>query len=145
MKSLYTNRKAYHDFFIEEKFEAGIVLQGSEVKSCVSGNINLSDAYISIDGCELIMYNSFIAQYNNAGYIKHVEKCKRKLLMHKKEILKLKQEVNIKGYTLIPISFYLNKTRKIKVEIALAKGKHNYDKRNSLKETDSKKEIRNFL
>ena len=145
MKPLYTNRKAYHDFFIDERFEAGIVLQGSEVKSCVSGHINLSDAYITIDNGELIMYNSFIAQYNNAGYTKHIEKCKRKLLMHKKEILKLKQEVNIKGYTLIPISFYINKSGKIKVEIALARGKHNYDKRNSLKEKEVKKELKRYL
>lgn len=145
MKILYSNKKAFHDFFIEEKYEAGIVLNGSEVKSCMNGHINLSDAYVTIDDGELIMYNSFIAQYNHSGYIKHEEKCKRKLLMHKKEILKLKQEVNIKGYTLIPISFYINKSGKIKVEIALAKGKKNYDKRNSLKEKEVKKEIKRYL
>ena len=144
MKILYTNRKAFHDYFIDDKFEAGIVLCGSEVKSCANGNVNLQDAYVTIDKGELILYNSFIAQYNNSGYTRHVEKCKRKLLMHKKEILKLSQEINIKGYTLIPISFYI-KNGKIKVELALAKGKHNYDKRNSLKEKDTKKEIRKFL
>lgn len=144
MKILYTNRKAFHDYFINDKFEAGIVLCGSEVKSCTNGNINLQDAYVIIDKGELILYNSFIAQYNNSGYARHVEKRERKLLMHKKEILKLSQEINIKGYTLIPISFYI-KNGKIKVELALAKGKHNYDKRNSLKEKDTKKEIRKFL
>ena len=121
---LYSNKKAFHDFFIEEKYEAGIVLNGSEVKSCMYGNVSLSDAYVTIDNGELIMYNSFIAQYNHQGYIKHEEKCKRKLLMHKKEILKLNQEINVKGFTLIPISFYIN-NGKIKVEIALAKGKKN--------------------
>ena len=141
---LYSNKKAFHDFFIEEKYEAGIVLNGSEVKSCMYGNINLSDAYVTIDNGELIMYNSFIAQYNHSGYIKHEEKCKRKLLMHKKEILKLNQEINVKGFTLIPISFYIN-NGKIKVEIALAKGKKYYDKRNSLKEKDVKKEIKRYL
>jgi SsrA-binding protein len=142
--NLYKNRKAYHNYFIEDTFEAGIVLSGSEVKSCVEGHIDLSDAYITIDKGELIMYNSFIAQYNHSGYCKHVEKCKRKLLMHKKEILKLYQEINIKGFTLIPLSFYMNKRGKIKVEIALAKGKHNYDKRNVLKEKTMKKEMNGY-
>ena len=142
--NLYKNRKAYHNYFIEDTFEAGIVLSGSEVKSCVEGHINLTDAYITIDKGELIMYNSFIAQYNHSGYCKHVEKCKRKLLMHKKEILKLYQEINIKGFTLIPLSFYMNKRGKIKVEIALAKGKHNYDKRNVLKEKTMKKEMNEY-
>ena len=141
---LYSNKKAFHDFFIEEKYEAGIVLNGSEVKSCMYGNVSLSDAYVTIDNGELIMYNSFIAQYNHSGYIKHEEKCKRKLLMHKKEILKLNQEINVKGFTLIPISFYIN-NGKIKVELALAKGKKYYDKRNSLKEKDVKKEIKRYL
>ena len=144
MKILYSNKKAFHDFFIEEKYEAGIVLNGSGVKSCMNGNINLSDSYVTIDNGELIMYNSFIAQYNHSGYIKHEEKCKRKLLMHKKEILKLNQEINVKGFTLIPISFYIN-NGKIKVELALAKGKKYYDKRNSLKEKDVKKEIKRYL
>ena len=141
---LYSNKKAFHDFFIEEKYEAGIVLNGSEVKSCMYGNVSLSDAYVTIDNGELIMYNSFIAQYNHSGYIKHEEKCKRKLLMHKKEILKLNQEINVKGFTLIPISFYIN-NGKIKVERALAKGKKYYDKRNSLKEKDVKKEVKRYL
>ena len=141
---LYSNKKAFHDFFIEEKYEAGIVLNSSEVKSCMYGNVSLSDAYVTIDNGELIMYNSFIAQYNHSGYIKHEEKCKRKLLMHKKEILKLNQEINVKGFTLIPISFYIN-SGKIKVELALVKGKKYYDKRNSLKEKDVKKEIKRYL
>lgn len=143
MKILYSNKKAFHDFFIEEKYEAGIVLNGSEVKSCMNGHINLSDAYVTIDDGELIMYNSFIAQYNHSGYIKHEEKCKRKLLMHKKEILKLNQEIKIKGYTLIPTLFYI-KNGKIKVEIALAKGKKNFDKRDVLKDRLLKCEVEKF-
>lgn len=144
MTLLYKNRKAFYDYFIEEKFEAGIVLCGSEVKSCMNGNINLSDAYITIDKGELILNNSFISLYNNCGYIKHEEKRKRKLLMHKNEILKLNQEISVKGFTLIPLSFYIN-NGKIKVEIALVKGKHNYDKRESLKNKNFKKELKNYL
>ena len=144
MKFLYTNKKAYHNYFIEEKYEAGIVLVGSEVKSCKNGHIDLSDSYISIDKGELILHNSFIAHYQNAGYSKHIEKTNRKLLMHKREILKLFQQINIKGFTLIPLSFYL-KNGKVKVEIALAKGKHNYDKRETLKEKDIKREIQRLI
>lgn len=143
MKKIYSNRKAFHNYFIEEKFEAGIVLCGSEVKSCRGGHIDLTDAYITIDNGELMMYNSFIAEYNNSNYFKHGEKRKRKLLMHKKEILKLYQYVLVKGFTLIPLSFYL-KNGTIKVEIALAKGKHNYDKREALKDKAMKQDLKQF-
>lgn len=156
MKKIYSNRKALHNYFIKDKFEAGIVLVGSEVKSCCNGSVDLSDAYVSIDNGELIMHNSFIANYKNStSFVErdihrsslsvdgNFEKRKRKLLMHKKEILKLYQLINIKGFTLIPLSFYI-KNRKIKVELALAKGKHNYDKRNSLKEKAIKQEIINY-
>lgn len=144
MKILNTNRKVFHNYFVEDKFEAGIILTGTEVKSCRSGHIDLTDAYVSIENGQAILYNSFIAHYVNSGYSSHVEKCKRKLLLHKKEILKLYQAVNIKGYTIIPISFYL-KNGLIKVEIALCKGKHNYDKRESLKEKNLTKEIKKFI
>jgi SsrA-binding protein len=144
MKILYRNKKALFNYFIEDKYEAGIILSGTEVKSCKLGHIDLSDSFISIDKGDLILNNSFIADYKHSGYSKHIEKCKRKLLMHKKEILKLHQEVNIKGYTLIPLSFYENKGL-IKVEVALAKGKHTFDKRESLKEKTSKREIERFL
>lgn len=143
MKILYKNRKAFHNYFIDDKYEAGIVLIGSEVKSCKLGHIDLSDSYISIEKGEMFLINSFIATYKDAGYSKHIEKCKRKLLMHKNEILKLHQAINMKGYTLIPLSFYELK-RKIKVEIGLAKGKHLYDKRESLKEKTIKREIERF-
>ena len=144
MKILYRNKKALFNYLIEDKYEAGIILSGTEVKSCKLGHIDLLDSFISIDKGDLILNNSFIADYKHSGYSKHIEKCKRKLLMHKKEILKLHQEVNIKGYTLIPLSFYENKGL-IKVEIALAKGKHTFDKRESLKEKTSKREIERFL
>jgi SsrA-binding protein len=103
-----------------------------------------NSCFIKIVCNNLTLNNSFIADYKHSGYSKHIEKCKRKLLMHKKEILKLHQEVNIKGYTLIPLSFYENKGL-IKVEVALAKGKHTFDKRESLKEKTSKLEIERFL
>ena len=127
MKNLYTNKKAFHNYFILQKFEAGIVLTGSEVKSCKHSRIDLTDSYVSIDRNELILHNSFIAHYKNSGYVYHIEKQDRKLLMHKKEILKFKQDLFIKG------------------EIALAKGKHNYDKREDLKEKETKKEIKKFV
>lgn len=144
MKILNTNRKVFHNYFVEDKFEAGIILTGTEVKSCRSGHIDLTDAYVSIENGQAMLYNVFIAHYANSGYSSHVEKCERKLLLHKKEILKLYQAVNIKGYTIIPISFYL-KNGLIKVEIALCKGKHNYDKRESLKEKNLIKEIKKFI
>lgn len=144
MKNLYTNKKAFHNYFILQKFEAGIVLTGSEVKSCKHSRIDLTDSYVSIDRNELILHNSFIAHYKNSGYVYHIEKQDRKLLMHKKEILKFKQDLFIKGLTLIPLAFYL-KNGLIKVEIALAKGKHNYDKREDLKEKETKKEIKKFV
>ena len=144
MKILYKNRKAYHNYFIEDEYEAGIVLTGGEVKSCRSGHIDLSEGYITIDNGQLILHNMFISQYNNCGYIKFEEKRLRKLLMHKKEILKLFQQVNVKGFTLVPLSLYLNKGR-IKLCVGLAKGKHTYDKRNVLKDKEINKEIQQYI
>lgn len=140
-KIICTNKKAFHDYFIIEKFEAGIVLSGCEIKSIDKGNINLQDGYASIDKGELFVYNIFISHYTNGTYFNLPEKRTRKLLMHKKEILKISHSIKEKGYTLIPISVYANSYGKIKIEIALVKGKHNYDKRESLKEKQYKREI----
>jgi SsrA-binding protein len=144
MKILNTNRKLYHDYFVEEKFEAGIVLTGSEVKSCKAGSIDLSNAYITIERCELIIHEMFIGYFKNSGYVKHVEKAKRKLLMHKREILRLTQIVSKKGFTLLPAKIYLAGNL-IKVEVCLCKGKHSYDKRESLKSEEINRELRRIV
>lgn len=140
-KVICTNRKAFHDYFIFEKYEAGISLTASEVKSCIEEcGVNLTDAYISIDKNRLVLNNSFIAKYFNAFTWNHEERAKRYLLMHKREILRLNQKIKTKGYTLIPLSLYIN-NNKIKVEVGLCKGKKSYDKREALKEKQDKIEM----
>ena len=139
-KIISVNRKATHDYFIAEKYEAGIVLTASEVKSCLNHEVNLQDSYISIDKGRLVLHNAFIAKYFNATSWNHEERAKRFLLMHKREILRINQKVKTKGFTLIPLCFYIN-NNKIKVEIGLCVGKHNYDKRESLKDKQDKIEM----
>ena len=129
------NKKAYFDYFIEDKYEAGISLVGSEVKSIKLGKVNLKDSYCSIDNGELFLRNCFVTAY---------EKGPRKLLLHSYEINKLIGKVKEKGYTLIPTKIYFV-GRRVKVEIALAKGKHSYDKRASIKEKDVKRSIERDL
>ena len=143
-KVICTNKKAFHDYFIVDKFEAGIVLSGCEIKSICEGKINLQDGYASIDKGELFVYNIFISHYTNGTYFNLPEKRTRKLLMHKKEILKISHSIKEKGFTLIPIKIYTNNYGKIKVELALVKAKHNYDKRESLKEKQVNKELKVF-
>lgn len=140
-KIICTNKKAFHEYFIIDKFEAGIVLSGCEVKSISVGKVNLQDGYATIDKGELFLYNIFISKYNNGSWFNTEEKRIRKLLMHKKEILKISHIIKEKGYTLIPIQIYSNEYGKIKVELALVKGKHNYDKREALKEKQVKREL----
>lgn len=140
-KTICTNKKAFHDYFIHEKFEAGIVLSGCEIKSVCEGKVNLQDGYASIDKGELNLYNMFISHYTNGTYFNLPEKRTRKLLMHKKEILKISHQIKEKGFTLIPLSLYKNNYGKVKVELALVKGKHNYDKRESLKNKELKREL----
>lgn len=140
-KTICTNKKAFHDYFIHEKFEAGIVLSGCEIKSVCEGKINLQDGYATIDKGELYLYNMFISHYTNGTYFNLPEKRTRKLLMHKKEILKISHQIKEKGFTLIPLSLYKNNYGKVKVELALVKGKHNYDKRESLKTKELKREL----
>jgi len=139
-KLLAQNRKARHDYFIEESFEAGIVLQGTEVKSMRAAKANLKDSYARVENGELMLYNMHISPYNFASHFNHDPLRKRKLLMHKKEIGKLAGYVQEKGYTLIPLSAYLSRG-KVKLELALVKGKKNYDKRHTIAEKDAKREI----
>ncbi|NGX34040.1 MAG: SsrA-binding protein [Candidatus Anoxychlamydiales bacterium] len=143
MKDLVQNRKAFHDYEILETFEAGIVLLGSEIKSLRDHSASLQDSYVDLKDNELWLINSYIAPYKFAKTDSHKERRKRKLLMHKKEILQIKRQVHEKGTALIPLSIYLKKS-KAKVKIAVARGKKAYDKRAKLKEKAQKKEIRNI-
>ncbi len=138
------NKKATFDYFIEEEIECGIVLKGTEIKSIRNGLANIKDCYAIIKNNEVFLLNMFIAKYDDASIFNHDERRTRKLLLNKKEILKLKDKVEVSGYTLIPIKVYF-KGNKVKVLLGLGKGKKTYDKRNSLKEKDIKREITRTL
>jgi len=139
-KVVATNRKARHDYFLLDTLEAGIALQGSEIKSIRSGQISLKEAYIRIDGEQAWLVNAHVAPYDPASRENHDPLRDKKLLLHKKEIKKLWDEVRQKGTTIIPLRVYLTRGR-AKVEIAVAKGKRKYDKRQDLKRKDAQREI----
>lgn len=138
------NKKAYFNYTIEEELEAGIALLGTEIKSVRKGSINIKDAYIRIKNNEMFIINSYIAKYDDASSFNHDEYRERKLLLHKKEIIKLKEKQNTEGYTLIPLKVYL-KNNKAKVLVGICKGKKLYDKRQSMKEKELKKESRQSI
>lgn len=139
-KSIAVNRKARHDYFIEEAFEAGISLTGTEVKSLRAGAANLKDAYCTIKNGELFVNGMHISPYEKGNIFNRDPLRVRKLLMHKREILRLHAAVQRDGYALIPLSLYF-KNAKVKVEVGLAKGKKLYDKRESDAERSSKRDI----
>lgn len=141
MKIVAQNKKAYHDYFIEDQYEAGIVLKGTEIKSVRKGSANLKDSFIRIKNDEAFLENMHIAPYEQGNIFNHDPMRTRKLLLHKKEILKLAKQVKEGGYTLVPTKLYFDKGSKVKVEVALAKGKKLYDKRQSMKEKDAKRDI----
>jgi len=132
------NRKARFDYFVENEIEAGIVLKGTEIKSLRNGSADLKDTYIRIKNNEAYIINMYIAKYEEGNIFNHDERRERKLLLHKKEIIKLKELCNRDGYTLIPIRLYLKKNL-AKVSVGICKGKKNYDKRESIKERDLKR------
>jgi len=131
IKTIATNRKAYHNYHIQDSMEAGIVLTGAEIKSIRAGSANLADAYVRPERGELWLLNAHIARYDAASYMSHEPTRPRKLLLHRKEIALLTSKVAERGLTLIPLRMYL-KDGKAKVEVALAKGKKLYDKRESM-------------
>ena len=135
------NRKASYDYFIDKEIEAGIVLTGTEIKSLRKGSANIKDSYAKIKNDEAYLLNMFIAKYDEGNRFNHEERRTRKLLLHKNEIKRLKEDSDKEGYTLIPLEVYL-KNNKAKVKIGVCKGKHNYDKRTSLKEKELKKAIK---
>ena len=134
------NRKARHEYNILENYTAGIVLQGSEVKSIKAGKANIGDTYCVITNGEVWLKNSHVSKYDSDKFTNHEEKRDRKLLLNKKEIRRLTSDVQNPGYTIIPLKMFITKG-KIKVEIGLCKGKKDYDKRESIKERDSKREL----
>jgi SsrA-binding protein len=138
-KVVATNRKARHDYNIVDTVEAGLVLWGTEVKSLREGRASLTDGYAFIDGGEAWLDAVHIPEYGQGNWTNHTPRRKRKLLMHKQEILKLSSKVKEGGYTLIPLSLYFS-DGKAKVELALAKGKKEYDKRQTLRERQDKRE-----
>ena len=144
MKIISNNKKAYHDYFILETFEAGIELKGTEIKSIRKGSANLKDCFVRIKDHEAFIENMYIAPYENGNIFNHEPRRIRKLLLHKKEISKLEKKVPEDGLTIVPTKLYFN-TSKAKLEIALAKGKKLYDKRNDLKEKDAKRDIEKAL
>ncbi|MCU0287799.1 MAG: SsrA-binding protein SmpB [Acidobacteria bacterium] len=139
-RNITVNRKAFHDYEILEKFEAGMELTGSEVKSIREGRVNLKDSYVEIRSLEAFLLNSHISAYPNASYNNHVPERVRKLLLHRREILKLDNRVKTRGVSIIPIRMYLTAKGLIKIEIAIAKGKRVYDKKQAIKERDIRKE-----
>ncbi len=134
------NRRAFHDYFIDEKYECGMVLTGTEVKSIRDGRCNLRDGYVRIDGNEAWLENVHISPYAQGNLMNHEPMRPRKLLMHRKQIASLIGKVRQKGYTLIPLRVYFTRNR-AKVEIGLARGKRQYDKRQAIAERDAKREI----
>lgn len=143
-KTVALNRRASHDYFLEEKYEAGMVLTGTEIKSVRNGKVQFKDAYISIYKGEAWIKGMHISAYKEGNIFNVDEERDRKLLLHKTEIQKLLNKVRLKGYTLIPVRMYL-KSGKAKLEIALAKGKDLYDKRQSDKIRDAKREVEKAL
>jgi SsrA-binding protein len=143
-KVVARNRRARHEYFILETYEAGIVLQGSEIKSVRAGQISLAEAYVRIYGKEAWLEDAHIAPYEQASIFNHEPRRPRKLLLHSKEIHKLWNTVRLKGVTIIPLTVYL-KDGRAKVEIAVAKGKKLYDKRAEIAKRDTKREIERQL
>lgn len=138
-KVVATNRKARHDYTIEDTYEAGIVLQGTEVKSLREGRASLVDGYAYIEGGEIWLDAVHIPEYTEGTWNNHAPRRKRKLLMHKAQIIKISHKTKEGGYTLVPLSIYFNDGR-AKVELAVAKGKREYDKRQALRERQDTRE-----
>ncbi len=143
-KIVAKNRKAWHDYEILQRFEAGIALLGTEVKSARAGHVSLTDAYGLIEKGELYLYNVSISSYKDRGYATHEDRRKRKLLLHSDELRKLTRQVEEKGNTIIPLQLYF-KGPYLKAEIAVARGKREYDKRQQKEEARMDRELRREL
>ena len=149
MKIISVNKSASFEYFIEDRYEAGVVLEGSEVKSLRKNNCNLSDSFCFIRNGEVLLKNMQIAVYDKSGAFNTRESRRdRKLLLHKEEIAKISGKVNEKGYTLVPLKIYFSQAL-VKVEVGLCRGKHTFDKKKSLQEKDlvreKKRQIKEYL
>ncbi len=140
VKVIATNRKARHDYLIEDTLEAGMVLQGSEIKAIRAGEVNLRDSYAAIRDGELWLMNVHITPYKQASYQNHEPRRPRKLLAHRREINRLTGKLQEKGLTLVPLRLYLKNSR-AKIELGLGRGKKSHDKRQALKERDDQRQI----
>ncbi|MBP5445188.1 MAG: SsrA-binding protein SmpB [Acholeplasmatales bacterium] len=144
MKIIASNKKAYHEYFILDTYEAGIVLTGTEIKSIRDSKANINDAYVSIKNNEAFIIGMHIAKYSFGNIFNHKETRDRKLLLHKKEILKLSQKIQLKGLTIIPLKLYIDKGL-AKLEIGVCQGKKLYDKREDLKKKDQMRKIESSM
>ena len=143
---LIDNRKANYNYFLLEEYVAGIVLEGCEVKSIRNRDVNMSDSYCTFVGNELIIKNMHISPYKNSGftYKDYDPKRDRKLLLTKRELRKLQKDVQAKGYTIVPVNLYTNDKGLVKLTVVMAKGKHTYDKSQTIKERDLDREMKNI-
>lgn len=144
MEIIANNKKAFHDFFISDCVEAGIALQGAEVKSIRKGGVSILDSFVVVKNGEMFLKNAYIKPYEKANVFKVDERRTRKLLLHKNEILKFERQVKEKGFSIMPTKLYINKDGKVKLEIGLAKGKKLYDKRQTLKDKAVKRDIERY-
>ena len=135
MKIIATNKSASFEYFIEEKYEAGIVLEGNEIKSLRNGNVNMNDSFCLLSGSEAVVKNMHVALYDKSDAFST-----RKLLLHKNELAKIAGKINRQGYTLVPLKIYF-KNALVKVEVALCRGKHTYDKKQAIAERDVKRSV----
>lgn len=135
------NKKAYYDYFVEKELEAGIELKGTEIKAIRNGSMDIRDAFVIIKNNEAQLLNSYVAKYEAGNQFNHDEHRTRKLLLHKKEIMKLNEAANQEGFSLIPLKVYLKRNR-VKVLLGICRGKKNYDKRATIKARDLEREIK---
>ena len=145
IRNIATNRRARHEYFIEETIEAGVVLTGTEVKSLRRGKGNLNDSYAQIKEGEVFLYNCHISPYDFGNRYNHDPLRPRKLLLHKAEIRRLMTKTKEKGFTLVPLAMYFDRNNRVKIELALARGKKLYDKRENLAKRDAEREMARVL
>jgi len=145
VKVVADNRRAYYEYFVEEKFEAGIELQGTEVKSLRGGEGSIAESYATVDGEQVMLINANIPLYKSGSWMNHDPRRPRRLLLKRREINRLTGAIQRQGLTLVPLSIYFNSAGKAKIELALAKGKKAHDKRETIKERDWKREQQRLM
>ncbi len=145
MMKVFKNKKASHNYFFLQELEAGVVLKGTEIKSIRLGKVNFKDSYARIIDGEMWLFSLHIGHYEQASFFNHEPERKRKLLLHRREIRKLQSKIEERGLTLIPRKLYINDDGRVKITLGLAKGKHLYDKRNSLQKKDQMRDMERRL